>query len=333
MGKFWGALVLALLLAGSSDAFLEETQMFICEEAAIRVWGASVVAECFSEMKPSVWNGFCSDDMPSAELAAECMNYSKVGHPSVLADNLFNDSLKHVDYAECSIKMRSDREYLCGNESIRPGIEYALLWFNKSDKAKNLCEAMYAFCVGSNYLADSFLPTNRFVGGIGSECERRLQEHVEQKIVEKDAEWGVNIQCRIPYIKPMVGNNMTVTANQNFLITNDGIEKIIGELVSYGENISAKPMPATSTTSSTTTSSTTLTSTVPATTSTTTLTVVVETRREGGYSKALLSLALIILVALAAVLIKSRRDGKEKKEVHALLSSDKHKPPTHLEKV
>jgi hypothetical protein len=315
-----------LFLAVSAQAFLPETHKFICEEASSRVFGVEALSQCFAGENPVEWDDFCLDYMPSSEASLGCMNYSRVYHPSVLADNIFGDTSEHVDYSECPIKAQSDRKFLCGNASYAPAVSRALEWFEKAEASKTVCQRIYAYCVGSNYLSDGRLPTNEFIGGFDTECAREIDEGVEKKITEKDKDWEVNAQCSIEYGKKLAGQNLTSKVKQQFRVTNTGIEKIIEELTAYGLNVSATPYLTTSSTTSTTTS-TSSTSTTSTTTSTT-LTKVVAEKRSGSV-KSVLALVLGVIV-VGGVYYMKKKEGVKKKP-RTLLGSSEHTHPTHLE--
>jgi hypothetical protein len=221
---------------------------------------------------------------------------------------------------------------LCGEKDYRPSLYLAVYWFNKSIETESLCQRVYAFCVGSNYFADGFLPTNKFIGGYSAECAGELEKGVDKKIIDEARVWEVNARCRIKYLRTLIGQNITETAKQQFRVTNEGIKRIVDELVSYGTNLSSREYVTTTSTSSTTTSSSS-TSTTSTTTSTTltATTVAEETKENGSSTLKIFSFAVVVVIAYVYLSKSRRKEGKNKPQT--LLSASEHKQPTHLESV
>ncbi|MFH1788628.1 MAG: hypothetical protein ABH834_04550 [Candidatus Altiarchaeota archaeon] len=327
--------MVVFLFSFGARAWGPAAHKFICEEAVVNVWGEDALTQCFPEGEPSEWYRFCVKYAPSPELTWDCLNYSKVYHPAVWGDILLGDKTEHVDYGECPVRSTLDAKYLCGDSDFRPAFDRALEWFNVSEGAESMCHRIYAFCVASDYFADSFFPTNRILGGYTAECASEMEDGVERKIEDRIDAWEVNSLCKIGFIKHLAGQNQSGKSLQQFRITDNGVEKIINELSAYGANISGKDYVTTSSTS-TTSSTTTSTSTSSTTSSPTTLTEAMPAEEKEGEDsspkKAFLAILTVAAIAGAIIYFKNKKMGGGGR-IHALLSDTEHKHPTHLERV
>ena len=326
------ALAIIMISASYANAWQAQTHEHICEQAALKVWSAQEYSSCFTGVKPLEWYRFCAKEMPDVISRFHCLNYSLVGHPSLIPDRVFNDTHTHKDYSKCPLRSSADIPFLCGDTSSRPALDKALLWFGKAAQAESLCQRIYLFCIGGNYLADSHIPTNRFRGGYESECAQELEVGVEKKIITYEKEWEMSTRCRVTYLKKLAGQNRSSTLTQQFRITEEGIQKIIGELSSFGYNASSRGYKTTSTTSSTSTSSTTTSST--STSSTTTITLnEAEPVQEGfkSVNNAFFIVLIIVVLILAFIYLKKPDMKAGEKKLRDYFSSSRKEKPTRLE--
>jgi len=303
--KWMGWLVLILLSTGAC-AWMEETHELICRDAVVDVWGGETAYQCLTDMDLIYQKRFCMR-LSDGKMRGRCLNLSDVVHPAYIMAVLSDDREAYKDYSVCPIHMKQDRKYLCGNKSVNFAGENAKVGFSRAAAAKDRCEGVYYFCVGSYYIASSHNPLNRIPHPSANNCSILLEKKVEEKIASGEKNWMTRVGCKFEYKRVLVGQNRTSKYNQEFKVTEKTIERIEGDLVDWAKNISlASFVKTTSTSSSSTTSISS--STVSETTSTQPAVVVTTTLSEGeprdeGGGVCFLGFLLKVFVVVAVLLV------------------------------
>lgn len=284
---------LLFLLAINALAWGPETNNYICEESVIDLWGADAAVECLTDISlSSQLEIFKSDPMLRDHIPEDIIN------PALIPDLMFNDTENHHDYSNCPIIAGKDYKYLCANSSENPTRDNAQLWFSKAINSTTLCERIQKLCIAANYFANSYFPPNRIEKKSANDCEKALSESVDKSIVDREESWHVRDVCRYEYNRRLVGQNKTFKYKQAFALTNDGIDRIVSDLVQRAQSIKDEPLLTTTTTS------------IPTTTKVATSTVRVETtipveKKKSGTG--VFSLVVVLITFVAGYLLIKKR--------------------------
>ncbi|MBM3309533.1 MAG: hypothetical protein FJY77_04695 [Candidatus Altiarchaeales archaeon] len=311
-------LFLAFLLAQNVSAWGNRTYMYACDEVVKYVWGSEVLESCIYKQTLDFQKNFCDTVLyANNEAYKACINLEGIMHPALMPSLLFNDQEKHRDYSSCPINNPMDSRYLCSNARENPALDNALMWFETAGKAQDVCTRIYEFCIGSNYLADSYNPLNHIVYGIDKgTCPEVLSEKVENRIIENSpAGWGINQVCVFKYTREMSGQGGGSRYSQPFSVSNKTFALLVENLAVYASNLSQMPYASSTTTTeiTTTTEETTIPTTLPPTTvpPTTRTTSTTMPKESGGVGFGAILVLVLILVAVGYFALKQSGIAKE----------------------
>lgn len=298
-----------LLSSGGVSAWSNQTYIRVCDEAVKYVWGSEVLERCVYSQNMSFQSGFCGVIRQQAGETAyqSCVKENGFVHPAVMPYAFFDDLRLHRDYSTCPIRSENDAKHLCSGDKNNPASNQAVKWFRAAENAADECTRVYSFCIGSDYLADSYNPLNHILYGVDmGACGGLLDKKVENRITEPSpVGWSVSQVCTFRYMQERAGQVVAQRYAQDFMVSNKTFADLTNSLIAYGNVVYNATYPSTTTTVITTTTeiseSSTTTTTAAKTTTTQYASIPPTTKvaeETGGGSWLTLVVAACILVAV-----------------------------------
>lgn len=235
--KIKTALILLVLIASSVPAWNTYTQEYMCDIAIEEIYNSAIVANCLPKRSSKFLESFCKEvfTIKGAETYNDCINMIQdrnFMHPAEMPALLFNDSELHHDYSKCPAKPGPSLRRICGSKDDHPALDNAEMWFKMAEKADDVCLAVYDFCVGAHYYADSENPMNQLKNVDIDRCRNPLMNMVDERLMARDDNWQVYKRCGFTGFE----------FEQNIYIRDERITRIISELVARGQNMSEKTL-------------------------------------------------------------------------------------------
>ncbi|MFH1721223.1 MAG: hypothetical protein ABH950_01315 [Candidatus Altiarchaeota archaeon] len=257
--KYGALLTVAMLflLASQVSAWGPVTHRYLCENAAVEIWGQEDVDNCLSDEK-EYSDEFCDivAGIKGKKYGEDCMSL-KLGeiHPSSLPETFFDDLVEHMDYKDCPVKAKVASEWVCGDESYRPTLNLADEWFDSAAQTKDLCTRIQAFCVGANYYSDSFQSTHK-VMYVSEECHEVVDRKSDEALLSGEEEWDLSSNCLLQKTVEKVGQRVPKSYRHRFTCSSLDVENALDGLIEKASLISKGEISATKSTPSTTIAST-----------------------------------------------------------------------------
>jgi len=188
------------LLCGLSSAWGPAVNAYICEKAAMGVWGAEVVRQCIPNRDSGFLESFCENNAVTMgkDNYEKCVRVFSVNynvHPADIPVKVFEDEELHQDYFHCPIIKGSERWWICGDKSERPAIDLSERWFSAAGNATDVCTRVYDFCVAASYYSDSESELHQ-VRGFYNDCKAIIESAAESLIRGNLSSWSAGYTCR-----------------------------------------------------------------------------------------------------------------------------------------